>query len=929
MKAMITSLSLTAPLLLFSLVGYSSHSLSSSSASLGALSKVDVAYGTSTTPRLLKASSVALLPAATLLPTPMLKILRSRWVVGIGTVLGVYGLYKNFSARKNPPLRDLPTTAPSTLPIPVLLQDPSSHPKSQPKITSPHTQGRTPAPKPSPFFLSEKQTTTKPLNIGAWVYEKPAAEAEALISMHELSKSQDLYPRLSEAVFSSMMHLADREKLLFTREDLSLLKQRFGKLWLKDVLVHRRYDIFIKILQLKAQNARRAFEYLSKRTASYPTNLKRYPSMTLPQGVEDFAQNQREQQKRWNSSDRLLKILLHHQRPHQNLEYTLNDFYEERLLPHVASTEELSYGKEEKIINLHQHMALVFKQGFLHVFSKYNYFKPPPQTPFPEHIVLTNGLSSLELGRHQGLMSVTDILGPLKKQGLVRIGDKVLAARVYPNDTHPGLQAPLLFTQTPKHPLMVIAKEFEQAEVKLAQRGNFLGPKALRPSSVKEALDDLETHENFLILTLLRHQEHTQEYELVEAPIFRSSTFLSSLLNPLAHEPKTPGKSIANTKLFSAQLQGTPSGGDVAVLKIHTLSLEPEAMSLYEEDESLTFYKSMGAITKRDALEGMIIDLRDNFGGYVYLVQEILNAFCDTNKRLALAPRRTPFEFCHTTNVAQWAQEKLQPVMASINLRMMRRHLPQTQSHIPIVVLVNENTASAAEVLALELRAHRNALIVGSPTAGKGTVMVPFSVNHKEHHGSWVATFLQDTKNPTYNLISEKIFAADGTSPHSIGVPIDIELSSPWHLSPRLKGSDFNPPKLFDESLPFKPLEPLVGRKAPQSQLILELKEEFQTYINQGAYFTALKDWKEKRLKQQITSKIYLNPGYFHYYPFHRESWEEGGDSFATPNIITPPDPEDFTDTSWHLSEDEVLDQALWITQRYGELLRSYGHASP
>src|SRR5207245_11791364 len=47
---------------------------------------------------------------------------------------------------------------------------------------------------------------------------------------------------------------------------------------------------------------------------------------------------------------------------------------------------------------------------------------------------------------------------------------------------------------------------------------------------------------------------------------------------------------------------------------------------------------------------------------------------------------------------------------------------PPSRFDFPLIVLVNENTASAAEVVASALQEHARALIVGEPTFGKGVV---------------------------------------------------------------------------------------------------------------------------------------------------------------------------------------------------------------
>lgn len=56
-------------------------------------------------------------------------------------------------------------------------------------------------------------------------------------------------------------------------------------------------------------------------------------------------------------------------------------------------------------------------------------------------------------------------------------------------------------------------------------------------------------------------------------------------------------------------------------------------------------------------------------------------------------------------------------------------HGEQGDSHFPIVVLVNRNTASAAEIVSGALQDHDRALIVGETTFGKGLVQTVFQVS--------------------------------------------------------------------------------------------------------------------------------------------------------------------------------------------------------
>ncbi len=121
---------------------------------------------------------------------------------------------------------------------------------------------------------------------------------------------------------------------------------------------------------------------------------------------------------------------------------------------------------------------------------------------------------------------------------------------------------------------------------------------------------------------------------------------------------------------------------------------------------------------------GIIVDLRRNPGGYLDESLMLADLFLKPGERLASTRSRNP-----TVDGGEAKEE-------SWDSRMIAR-VPTT----PIVVLVDEFTASAAEILAGALQDYDRALVVGQRTFGKGVVQtvldLPYDRKIRFTTGSW------------------------------------------------------------------------------------------------------------------------------------------------------------------------------------------------
>ncbi len=114
------------------------------------------------------------------------------------------------------------------------------------------------------------------------------------------------------------------------------------------------------------------------------------------------------------------------------------------------------------------------------------------------------------------------------------------------------------------------------------------------------------------------------------------------------------------------------------------------------------FQQSAAKILSTTSYKGIILDLRNNPGGYLEVAVDIAGWFLNTGDIVAI-------EDFGKDN----AQNKPTEYRAS-GLEGLKNY--------PIVILVNQGTASAAEILAGALRDNRGVKLIGEKTFGKGSV---------------------------------------------------------------------------------------------------------------------------------------------------------------------------------------------------------------
>ncbi len=161
------------------------------------------------------------------------------------------------------------------------------------------------------------------------------------------------------------------------------------------------------------------------------------------------------------------------------------------------------------------------------------------------------------------------------------------------------------------------------------------------------------------------------------------------------------------------------------------------------------------AALEAQGMETLILDLRDNPGGWVRDAEEIGDFLLDAK-------------------LLYYTQD-----------RAGNRHDYRTtpgMDDLSIILLVNENSASASEILAAAMQDHHRATVIGAKTFGKGVIQYVIS--------------LEDGKTG-FQLTYAQYFSPLGNKVHQEGITPDIAVEMPEELKAKMWDvGDLNDPQL-------------------------------------------------------------------------------------------------------------------------------------
>jgi carboxyl-terminal processing protease len=347
-------------------------------------------------------------------------------------------------------------------------------------------------------------------------------------------------------------------------------------------------------------------------------------------------------------------------------------------------------------------------------------------------------------------------------------------------------------------------------------------PKELIYSAIKGTLRGLDPHSSFLDPESYREMqvetsgsfgglgiEITLKDDVltVVAPIDGTPAYRAGLLTG-DRIVKIDGLSTKDMQLVDAvkRMRGKP-GSKVTISVVREGWVEPkdfdivreqirvQSVRMVEMGDGIEYVKlrqfqeqsphdldaTLDKLTK-NGMKALILDLRNNPGGLLTAAVEVSEKFIDDGKLVVYTEGR----------------------VRNQNMRFSA-HAKRGYSQIPMVVLVNQGSASASEIVAGALQDWGRATIVGTQTFGKGSVQ----------------TIIPLSDGSGLRLTTAKYFTPKGRSIHGKGITPDIIVEVPKE------------PAGKDRPLPSAdPLEDL--KKDVQLQKALEVVKTLRTAKSQG-----------------------------------------------------------------------------------------------
>lgn len=196
-----------------------------------------------------------------------------------------------------------------------------------------------------------------------------------------------------------------------------------------------------------------------------------------------------------------------------------------------------------------------------------------------------------------------------------------------------------------------------------------IGNEATINMNLNEAVEKLRGKVGSPVTLMINREGVTEPFEVT---LTRAKIKIDSIRSKVIHSPE----------------------GDVGYIKVKS----------FQEDTYRELQKALAKIKAQSPhFKGLILDFRDNPGGLLSQAIQISDLFLDKGVIVST-------------------------VGAANKIREVEEARAGTEEHYPIVVLVNDSSASASEIVAGALKNNNRAIILGEQTFGKGSVQSVYSM---------------------------------------------------------------------------------------------------------------------------------------------------------------------------------------------------------
>ena len=268
----------------------------------------------------------------------------------------------------------------------------------------------------------------------------------------------------------------------------------------------------------------------------------------------------------------------------------------------------------------------------------------------------------------------------------------------------------------------------------------------LTEESIRKLLDQLDPHSYYLTAEQIKYEEEQMQGNFSGIGIeFRIIQDTLTVLHPIKDGPsekagiqagdkiiEVDGKAFTGPAINSDKAMSTlrgPIGSEVELLLLqngessrqiitrgeiplpsvdHSQFIQPGVgyikVTRFGAQTTQEFKTALEGLSTENKLERLIIDLRDNPGGLMHSVVQISELFLRKGQQIVYTKGRTEEEDYTASEDGPFAD-------------------------LPLTVLINENSASASEILAGCMQDNDRATVIGRRSFGKGLVQRSFYLN--------------------------------------------------------------------------------------------------------------------------------------------------------------------------------------------------------